>query len=85
MCGLVDANSTEFSKNGPHPVIDLMPDQKKVKGKGASMRLGTWDCHIQPGTKALQVYGKQEIRERQEKIDQKVDESIRDSKFPVTE
>ena len=64
VCGLEAANSTEFNKNGPHPVIDLMPDQKKVKGKGASMRLGTWDCHIQPGTKALSVYGKEEIRER---------------------
>ena len=64
VCGLADANSTEFSKQGPHPVIDLMPDQKKVKGKGASMRLGTWDCQIQSGTKAMQVYGKQEIRER---------------------
>ena len=64
VCGLEDANSTEFNKSSPNPVIDLMPDQKKVKGKGASMRLGTWDCHIQDGTKALQVYGKQEIRER---------------------
>jgi CTP synthase len=63
-CGLVGANSTEFDTKAPHPVIDLMPDQKKVKGKGATMRLGTWDCHIQEGTKALQIYGKKEIRER---------------------
>src|SRR5687768_559232 len=63
-CGLVDANSTEFKQKTPHPVIDLLPEQKKVKGKGASMRLGTWDCHIQEGTKALQIYGRPEIRER---------------------
>jgi len=64
VCGLAEANSTEFKPKTPHPVIDLMPEQKKVKGKGASMRLGTWDCHLQEGTKALQVYGKREIRER---------------------
>ena len=64
VCGLAEANSTEFAKNTPHPVIDLLPGQKKVKGKGATMRLGTWDCHLQDGTKALQVYGKKEIRER---------------------
>ena len=64
VCGLTEANSTEFKKQTPHPVIDLMPDQKKVKGKGATMRLGTWDCHLQDGTKALQVYGRKEIRER---------------------
>jgi CTP synthase len=63
-CGLVGANSTEFDTKAPYPVIDLMPDQKKVKGKGATMRLGTWECHIQEGTKALQIYGKKEIRER---------------------
>ena len=64
VCWLKDANSTEFKKQTPHPVIDLMPDQKKVKGKGANMRLGTWDCHLKEGTKALQVYGRKEIRER---------------------
>ena len=64
VCGLAEANSTEFKKQTPHPVIDLMPDQRKVKGKGANMRLGTWDCHLQDGTKALQVYGRKEIRER---------------------
>ena len=64
VCGIAEANSTEFKPKTPHPVIDLLPEQKKVKGKGASMRLGTWDCHIQDGTKALAVYGKKEIRER---------------------
>ena len=63
-CGLPEANSTEFKPKSPDPVIDLLPDQKKVKGKGATMRLGTWECHLQEGTKALQVYGKGQIRER---------------------
>ncbi len=64
VCGLKDANSTEFNAKGPNPVIDLLPEQKKVKGKGANMRLGTWDCHLQDGTKARSVYGRAEIRER---------------------
>jgi CTP synthase len=64
VCGLPEANSTEFKKQSPDPVIDLMPEQKKVKGKGASMRLGTWDCHLREGTKARAIYGKKEIRER---------------------
>ncbi len=64
VCDLPEANSTEFKPTTAHPVIDLMPEQKKVKGKGASMRLGTWDCHLQEGTKAMQVYGSKEIRER---------------------
>ena len=64
VCGLADAHSTEFDKDSANPVIDLMPEQKKVKGKGATMRLGTWDCHLADGTKALALYGKKEIRER---------------------
>ncbi len=64
VCGLPQANSTEFDKNTPDPVIDLMPEQKRIKGKGASMRLGTWDCHIKDDTKAAQVYGGLDIRER---------------------
>ncbi len=64
MCDLEDANSTEFNAKGPHPVIDLLPEQKKVKGKGANMRLGTWECHLQAGTKAQHIYGRSEIRER---------------------
>ncbi len=62
--GLVGANSTEFDTKSPHPVIDLLPDQKKVKGKGATMRLGTWPMHLKPGTRGHQLYGADEIRER---------------------
>jgi CTP synthase len=62
--GLEGANSTEFDKKSPHPVIDLLPEQKKVKEKGATMRLGTWPTVLKDGTRAAQLYGKPEIRER---------------------
>jgi CTP synthase len=62
--GLAGANSTEFDKKSPHPVIDLLPDQKKVKDKGATMRLGTWPTVLKEGTRAAAVYGSSEIRER---------------------
>jgi CTP synthase len=62
--GLDKANSTEFNTKSPHPVIDLLPEQKKVKGKGANMRLGTWPMLIKEGTHAHQIYGVPEIRER---------------------
>jgi len=64
VCGLAGATSTEFEKAPTHPVIDLLPEQKKVKGKGATMRLGTWECHLGEGTKARAVYGSADIRER---------------------
>ena len=44
--GLEKANSTEFDPNTPHPVIDIMLDQKKVMEKGASMRLGACPCEL---------------------------------------
>jgi CTP synthase len=64
VCGMAKASSTEFDPRTPDPVIDLMPEQKKVKGKGASMRLGTWACQLAEETKALAVYGQKQIRER---------------------
>ena len=59
-----DANSTEFNPDTPHPVIDLMPDQLSVKGKGGTMRLGVYPCNLVDGTKAAKAYGKLEIEER---------------------
>jgi CTP synthase len=64
VCGLAEANSTEFDSQTPHPVICLLEEQRKVKHKGASMRLGVWPTHITPGTLAEQVYGRAEISER---------------------
>ena len=64
VAGLKDANSTEFDENSPHPVVDLMLDQKDVKGYGGTMRLGAYDCNLKKGTKAHGVYGTTKISER---------------------
>ena len=44
--GLEMANSSEFDQNNPYPVIDLLPEQRAVKDKGGSMRLGAYPCSI---------------------------------------
>ncbi|MFQ6673469.1 MAG: CTP synthase [Fidelibacterota bacterium] len=64
VCGLEKASSTEFNKRTPHPVIDLMRDQKKVKRKGATMRLGAYRCEVRPGTKTFRAYRRKKISER---------------------
>ncbi len=64
VAGLENANSTEFMEGTPYPVIDLMTEQKHVKGYGATMRLGQFECHIAKDTKAYKVYGKEVIFER---------------------
>ena len=50
--------------NSPHPVIDLMPEQRGVEVKGATMRLGAHKILIKPGTLARRLYGSEEIFER---------------------
>jgi CTP synthase len=64
VCGLPRANSTEFDPDSPHPVVDLMPDQRGVKDKGATMRLGAYPCTLAPGSLAEQIYGTRDISER---------------------
>jgi CTP synthase len=64
VCGLEGANSAEFDPATPHPVIDLLPEQKNVTDLGGSMRLGAQPCHIVPGSKAEQVYGERVVYER---------------------
>jgi CTP synthase len=64
VCGLEGANSTEFDGNAPHPVIDLMHEQREITNKGGTMRLGAYDCVIGDGTKCHQIYGTREISER---------------------
>lgn len=64
VCGMVDANSTEFNKRTRFPVIDLMEHQKKVKEKGGTMRLGSYPCILKDGSKVHSVYGKFLINER---------------------
>ena len=64
VCGIKDANSTEFDKDTPDPVISLLEEQRGVQNKGASMRLGTWPTKIAPGTLAEKIYGDTEVTER---------------------
>ena len=62
--GMKNANSTEFARKLKYPVIDLMSNQKKIKNKGGTMRLGAFDCEIEPGTKMHEAYGSTSISER---------------------
>jgi CTP synthase len=62
--GFTGANSTENDPNTPHPVIDLMPEQRQVDFKGATMRLGAHEIHVTPKTKASFLYGQETIWER---------------------
>ncbi|MCY0878063.1 MAG: CTP synthase [Firmicutes bacterium] len=62
--GLHDANSTEFRADTPYPVIDLMPEQQGIEDLGGTMRLGSYPCVLQPGTRAEAIYGEPLIFER---------------------
>ena len=64
VAGLEGANSAEFDRDTAHAVIDLMPDQRNVRTKGASMRLGGFPCSLLPGSIAAEAYGQTEISER---------------------
>ncbi|RPJ34740.1 MAG: CTP synthase [Verrucomicrobiaceae bacterium] len=65
VCGLKDANSTEFDKTTMHPVICLQEEQKGVEDMGATMRLGSCESILFAGTKAAELYGnKERIHER---------------------
>lgn len=60
----LDAHSTEVDPSTPNPVIALMEEQKKIKKKGGTMRLGAYECVIKEGTLAHKIYGKTLISER---------------------
>jgi CTP synthase len=64
VCGLSRANSSEFDKKTQHPVIDLMQEQKGVKDKGGTMRLGAYPCRIIKGTLLDKAYNKDLVHER---------------------
>ena len=64
VCGLAGANSSEFDPTTPHPVIDLLPEQKDVTDLGATMRLGAQPAHIVPGTRAADAYAAEVVYER---------------------
>jgi len=63
-CGVHDANSTEINPHTKNPVIDLLPEQRRVYKKGGTMRLGGHDVIIKKGTKANKIYGSTKARER---------------------
>jgi CTP synthase len=64
VAGLPNANSTEFDRDTPHPVIDLLPEQRNLRNKGATMRLGAFACTLLPNSVAAEAYGATEISER---------------------
>lgn len=64
VCGLAEANSSEFAPQTPWPVIDFLPEQRAITRKGGTMRLGAYACRIAPGTHAHQAYGADVISER---------------------
>ena len=64
VAGLEGANSSEFDENTPHPVIDLLPEQRKIVDMGGTMRLGAYPCVLEDSTCAYDEYGCPEISER---------------------
>ncbi|MDG7027427.1 MAG: gamma-glutamyl-gamma-aminobutyrate hydrolase family protein, partial [Nitrososphaerota archaeon] len=62
--GLKGANTTEVDPRTPYPVIDLLPEQRKVTDLGGTMRLGGHDVYIEKPSRAFDIYGKGKIRER---------------------
>jgi CTP synthase len=64
VCGLEGANSEEVVGNPAYPVIHLLPEQRGVADKGATMRLGSWPCNVVNGTLAHKLYGSTRISER---------------------
>ena len=62
--GYADANSTEIDPNTTHNVVDIMDEQKNILNLGGSMRLGAFKCKLKKGTKAYEIYGKENISER---------------------
>jgi len=65
VCRLNDANSTEIEPKTPHPVIDILPEQKKIEGLGGNMRLGGRNIDVKKDSFAYKLYGnKTKVRER---------------------
>ena len=64
VCGMTDANSSEFNQETKHPVIDLMLSQVDVEDKGGTMRLGSYPCKVTAGTNTQVAYGVDLIHER---------------------
>jgi CTP synthase len=62
--GFEGANSTEVNPDTPYPVIDLLPEQRRVSDLGGTMRLGGHDVFIKKPSRAYEIYGREKIRER---------------------
>ena len=87
VCGLAHANSTEFDKDAADPVISLLEEQREIRNKGASMRLGTWPTRIERGTKAESIYGSNEALERHRhryEFNMKYRDQMRDKGFTIS-
>ena len=64
VCKLEDADSTEFNPLCQNPIIDLMSDQKSVINMGGTLRLGNYNCKLEPNTLAYSTYKEDLIKER---------------------
>jgi CTP synthase len=64
ICGLSGANSTEMNDQTPHPVIDILPEQRTITNKGGTMRLGGYPAVLREGSVVHSLYGEAEISER---------------------
>jgi len=64
VCRLKEANSTEFDPDTPYPVIDILPEQKDIKEKGGTMRLGAYEAIVKKGTMVSRLYKSHVISER---------------------
>ncbi len=64
VCGLPDAMTTEVDETTPDPIIDFLPDQRNLELMGGTMRLGAYDCVLEPDTLAARAYGLLAISER---------------------
>ncbi len=62
--GITDATTTEYDPQAQSPLISLMEEQKRVNDKGGTMRLGAFDCALEPGTRSRAAYGQDTVSER---------------------
>jgi CTP synthase len=64
VCGIGDANSSEFEVECGNPVVSLLPSQRNVEDMGGTMRLGAYPCRLRPGSRVAKIYGASETSER---------------------
>ena len=64
VCGMNDANSLEFNKETPYPVVHFVEGQETLQKKSANMRLGSYDCELAKDSLAFELYGSKQISER---------------------